>query len=56
MIKYDENYAAINAKVAAMPDAIQYIPPHLHLMILQPEASLLQTKLLDTFEVWNDAF
>jgi putative aldouronate transport system substrate-binding protein len=57
MTKYDENYAAINAKVAAMPDAIQYIPPTPSFDdITAEEASLLQTKLLDTFEVWNDAF
>lgn len=57
MTKYDENYAAINAAVAAMPDSIQYIPPTPSFDdITAEEASLLQTTLLDTFEVWNDAF
>jgi len=57
MTKYDENYAAINEAVAAMPDAIQYVPPTPAFDdITAEEASLLQTKLLDTFEVWNDAF
>jgi len=57
MTKYDENYAAINTAVAAMPDAIQYIPPTPSFDdITAEEASLLQTTLSDSFEVWNDAF
>ncbi len=57
MTKYDENYAAINATVAEMPDAIQYIPPTPSFDdATAEEASLLQTTLSDTFEVWNDAF
>lgn len=57
MTKYDENYAAINAQVAAMPDAIQSIPATPSFDDVQAEdASLMQTRLLDTFEVWNDAF
>lgn len=57
MTKYDENYAAINAAVAAMPDSIQYIPPTPSFDdITAEEASLLQTTLLDTFERWNDEF
>ncbi len=57
MTKYDENYAAINTAVAAMPDAIQYIPPTPSFDdITAEEASLLQTTLSDAFEVWNDAF
>ena len=57
MTKYDENYAAINTAVAAMPDAIQYIPPTPSFDdITAEEASLLQTTLSDNFEVWNDAF
>ena len=57
MTKYDENYAAINAAVAAMPDSIQYIPPTPSFDdVTAEDASLLQTTLLDTFEVWNDGF
>lgn len=57
MTKYDENYAAINAAVAAMPDAIQYIPPTPSFDdITAEDASLMQTTLSDAFEVWNDAF
>ena len=57
MTKYDENYASINAAVAAMEDAIQYIPPTPSFDDMTAEdAALLQTTLLDTFEVWNDSF
>ncbi len=57
MTKYDANYAAINAQVAAMPDAIQYIPPTPAFDDLTAEdAALLQTTLADAWEVWNDAF
>lgn len=57
MTKYDENYAAINAAVAAMPDAIQAIPATPSFDdVTAEDASLMQTRLLDTFEVWNDAF
>ncbi|MBQ7867755.1 MAG: extracellular solute-binding protein [Clostridia bacterium] len=57
MTKYDENYAAINAAVAAMPNAIQYIPATPSFDDLTAEdAALLQTTLADAWEVWNDAF
>ena len=57
MTKYDENYARINAEVAAMDDAIQYVPPVPSFDDMTAEdASLLQTTLSDAFEVWNDAF
>ena len=57
MTKYDENYAAINAAVAKMDDAIQYIPPTPTFDdVTAEDAALLQAALLDTFEVWNDAF
>ena len=57
MTKYDENYAALNAAVAQMPDAIQYVPaPPSFSDITAEEASLLQTALSDAFENWNDAF
>ena len=57
MTKYDENYAAINAAVAAMGDVIQAIPPSpLFNDLTAEDAGLLQTPLFDAFEVWNDAF
>ncbi|HPR79480.1 MAG TPA: ABC transporter substrate-binding protein, partial [Candidatus Limiplasma sp.] len=57
MTKYDENYAAINAAVAAMGDVIQAIPPSpLFNDMTAEDAGLLQTPLSDAFEVWNDAF
>lgn len=57
MTKYDENYAAINAAVAEMDEAIQYIPPTPSFDdVTAEDAALLQAALLDTFEVWNDAF
>ena len=57
MTKYDENYARINAEVAAMDDVIQIIPPTPMFDDLDAEdAGILQTPLSDTFEVWIDAF
>ncbi len=57
MTKYDENYARINAEVAAMGDVIQTIPPTPMFDDLTAEdAGVLQTPLSDTFEVWVDAF
>lgn len=57
MTKYDENYARINAEVAAMNDVIQIIPPTPMFDDLDAEdAGILQTPLSDTFEVWIDAF
>lgn len=57
MTKYDENYAQINAQVAAMPDAIQDIPPTVSFDDLTAEdAASLQTPLADKFEVWMDGF
>lgn len=57
MTKYDENYAAINAVVAAMPDAIQYIPATPSFDdITAEDAALMQTTLSDAWEIWNDAF
>lgn len=57
MTKYDENYAAINAEVAAMDSAIRYIPATPSFDDLTAEdAALLQTTLADAWEVWNDAF
>lgn len=57
MTKYDENYAAINATVAAMDQAIQPIPPSPKFDDLTAEdAGLLQTPLYDAWEIWNDAF
>jgi putative aldouronate transport system substrate-binding protein len=57
MTKYDENYASINAEVAAMGDVIQAIPPTPMFDDLTAEdAGVLQTPLSDTFEVWVDAF
>ena len=57
MSKYDENYAKINSEVAAMPDAIQPVPPTPQFDDLTAEdAASLRTPLGDTFEVWADAF
>lgn len=57
MTKYDDNYAQINATVAAMDDAIQGIPPTpMFDDMTAEEASSLQSPLSDTFEVWADAF
>ncbi len=57
MTKYDENYSRINAEVAAMGDVIQYVPatPAFDDEAAE-EASLLQTRLADSFFVWDDAF
>ncbi|WP_010271559.1 extracellular solute-binding protein [Paenibacillus senegalensis] len=57
MTKYDENYAEINAAVAAMDNAIQSLPPTpMFDDMIAEEASSLQTPLADTFEIWADAF
>lgn len=57
MSKYDENYSRINAEVAKMEDAIQYIPPTPMVDDLQAEEmGMLQAPLLDAFETWNNAF
>jgi len=57
MTKYDENYARINAEVAAMDNVIQVIPPSpMFDDIAAEDAGFLQTPLSDTFEVWIDAF
>jgi len=57
MTKYDENFAAINAAVAQMDNAIQSIPPTPYFDDLTAEdAALIQTTLYDAFDVWNDAF
>ena len=57
MTKYDENYASINATVAAMDDAIQYVPstPDFDDQTAE-DVALLQTALFDAFNVLNDAF
>lgn len=56
MLKYDENYAAINAVVAEM-NAIPLTPPAPILSEDNAErASLLATPLRDAFEVWTDYF
>lgn len=57
MTKYDDNYAAINAVVAAMPDSIQTIPPSALLDAAQSEqAGFLQGPLSDAFEIWANDF
>jgi putative aldouronate transport system substrate-binding protein len=57
MLKYDENYAKINAEVVVMGDVIQAIPPTpLFDDLTAEDAGILQTPLSDTFEVWVDAF
>ncbi|WP_066719422.1 extracellular solute-binding protein [Clostridium sp. Marseille-P299] len=57
MTKYDENYASINKVVAAMGNVIQEIPPTpLFDDMTAEDAGVLQTPLLDAFEVWADAF
>jgi putative aldouronate transport system substrate-binding protein len=58
MTKYDENYAQINARVAAMPNAIQAIPPipsYPNPATSERATSLMGT-LFDTFQVWDNAF
>ncbi|MHC1692126.1 MAG: extracellular solute-binding protein [Sphaerochaetaceae bacterium] len=57
MTKYDQNYANINAAVAAIGDVIQAIPPTPMFDDKQAEeAGTLQTPLFDAFERWNTAF
>ena len=57
MTKYDENYAAINKVVASMDNVIQEIPPTpMFDDETAEDAGVLQTPLLDAFEVWADAF
>lgn len=57
MTKYDDNYAEINATVAAMPDAIQAIPPTVLFDAEQSEqAGFLQGPLADAFDIWADDF
>lgn len=57
MQKYDENYANINAAVAAMDTCIQPIPPTpLFDDYAAEEASAIQSTLIDTIEVWIDNF
>ncbi|MDR1705206.1 MAG: extracellular solute-binding protein [Clostridiales bacterium] len=56
MLKYDENYAAINAVVAEM-DGVPLSPPTPVLSEDNAErASLLQAALRDAFEIWNNDF
>jgi putative aldouronate transport system substrate-binding protein len=56
MLKYDHNYADINAIVAEM-DGIPLIPPAAVLSDIETErASLLRATLRTTFEVWTDDF
>jgi len=56
MLKYDENYAAINAVVAEM-NAIPLIPPSPVLSEDNAErASMLAMPLRDLFETWTDHF
>lgn len=57
LTKYDANYARINAEVAAMDNAIQYtVPVPSFDDATAEDASLLQTTLLDAFNVWDDEF
>lgn len=57
MKKYDENYAEINATVAAMDNVIQPIPPTpLFDEDAAEEVSAIQSTLIDTIEVWIDNF
>lgn len=57
LTKYDENYARINSEVAAMDNAIQYAPPPPTFDdVTAEDAALLQTALLDAFNVWDDEF
>ena len=56
MLKYDQNYADINAVVAAM-DGIPLIPPAAVLNETDTErASILRATLRTTFDVWTDGF
>lgn len=57
LTKYDENYARINAEVAAMGDVIQPIPPSpLFDDFTAEEAGSLQTPLADQIWIWMDSF
>lgn len=57
LTKYDENYARINAEVAAMGDVIQPIPPApVFDEDTAEEANSLQTPLADQIWIWMDAF
>jgi len=58
MTKYDENYAAINRAVAAMPNVFQYIPPapRFATPAIAERASSLMGILHDTFVVWDNQF
>ncbi|MDR1904486.1 MAG: extracellular solute-binding protein [Treponema sp.] len=57
MIKYDENYADINARVAAMNNVIQAIPPMPKFEDITAErATSLMGVLFDAFVVWDNAF
>jgi putative aldouronate transport system substrate-binding protein len=56
MLKYDQNYADINAIVARM-NGIPLIPPAAALNEIDTErASILRATLRDTFDIWNDDF
>ncbi|MDR3247868.1 MAG: extracellular solute-binding protein [Treponema sp.] len=57
MAKYDANYADINARVAAMDNVIQAIPPTPKFDDAAAErATSLMGVLYDAFVVWDDAF
>jgi putative aldouronate transport system substrate-binding protein len=57
MTKYDDNYAAINAVVAAMPNSIQTRPPAPGFDDITSErVTSLMGVLWDTLAVWDDAF
>jgi putative aldouronate transport system substrate-binding protein len=57
MTKYDDNYAAINATVASMPNSIQSRPPAPSFDDITSErVTSLMGVLWDAFAVWDDAF
>jgi putative aldouronate transport system substrate-binding protein len=57
MTKYDENYADINARVAAMDQAIQPVPPvPLFDDLTAERVTSLMGVLFDALVVWDDAF
>ena len=57
LTKYDDNFKKINEEVAAMPDAIQSVPPAPAFDdVTAEDAASLSTPLADKFEVWADAF
>jgi putative aldouronate transport system substrate-binding protein len=57
MLKYDENYAAINAAVAGMDEAIRAIPPAPVFDDVQAEeANLYRAALRDAFDIWANDF